>query len=102
MTKDFAPMFYVPFLILTIMATVIASQAMISSIFSVLYQAMTTRIFPHFRVTYTSKELNSQIYVGSVNWFLFICVIIMLFVFQESSKLAAAYGLAVAGAIYSC
>lgn len=99
MTKDFAPMFYVPFLILTIMATVIASQAMISGIFSVLYQAMTTRIFPHFRVTYTSKELNSQIYVGSVNWFLFICVIIMLFVFQESEKLAAAYGLAVAGAM---
>lgn len=99
MTKDFAPMFYVPFLILTIMATVIASQAMISGIFSVLYQAMTTRIFPHFRVTYTSKELSSQIYVGSVNWFLFVCVIIMLFVFQESSKLAAAYGLAVAGAM---
>lgn len=99
MTKDFAPILYVPFLILTIMATVIASQAMISGIFSVLYQAMTTRIFPHFKVTYTSKELNSQIYVGCVNWFLFICVIIMLFVFQESSKLAAAYGLAVAGAM---
>ncbi|MFA6137102.1 MAG: KUP/HAK/KT family potassium transporter [Sulfurimonas sp.] len=99
MTKDFAPLFYVPFLILTIMATVIASQAMISGIFSVLYQAMTTRIFPHFRVEYTSHDLRSQIYVGSVNWFLFACVIIMLFVFQESSKLAAAYGLAVAGAM---
>ena len=99
MTKDFAPMFYVPFLILAIMATVIASQAMISGIFSVLYQAMTTRIFPHFRVEYTSHDLRSQIYVGSVNWFLFACVIIMLFVFQESAKLAAAYGLAVAGAM---
>ncbi|MCX6076170.1 MAG: KUP/HAK/KT family potassium transporter [Campylobacterales bacterium] len=99
MTKDFAPLLYVPFLILTIMATVIASQAMISGIFSVLYQAMTTRIFPHFRVNYTSHELRSQIYVGSVNWFLFACVIIMLFEFQESSKLAAAYGLAVAGAM---
>ncbi|MFA6195535.1 MAG: KUP/HAK/KT family potassium transporter [Sulfurimonas sp.] len=99
MTKDFSPTLYVPFLILTIMATVIASQAMISGIFSVLYQAMTTRIFPHFRVDYTSHELRSQIYVGSVNWFLFACVIIMLFIFQESSKLAAAYGLAVAGAM---
>ncbi|MCX6051684.1 MAG: KUP/HAK/KT family potassium transporter [Campylobacterales bacterium] len=99
MTKDFAPLFYVPFLILAIMATVIASQAMISGIFSVLYQAMTTRIFPHFRVEYTSHDLRSQIYVGSVNWFLFACVIIMLFVFQESAKLAAAYGLAVAGAM---
>lgn len=99
MTKDFAPLFYMPFLILAIMATVIASQAMISGIFSVLYQAMTTRIFPHFRVEYTSHDLRSQIYVGSVNWFLFACVIIMLFVFQESAKLAAAYGLAVAGAM---
>lgn len=99
MAKDFMPMLYVPFLILTIMATIIASQAMISGIFSVLYQAMTTRIFPHFKVNYTSHELRSQIYIGSINWFLFICVIIMLFVFQESGKLAAAYGLAVAGAM---
>ena len=99
MMREFAPVLYIPFLILTIMATVIASQAMISGIFSVLYQAMTTRIFPHFRVEYTSHELRSQIYVGSINWFLFVCVIIMLFVFKESAKLAAAYGLAVAGAM---
>ena len=99
MMQEFAPQFFIPFLILTIIATIIASQAMISGIFSVLYQAMTTRIFPHFRVEYTSHELRSQIYVGSVNWFLFGCVIIMLFVFQESGKLAAAYGLAVSGAM---
>ncbi|ATB68899.1 potassium transporter Kup [Sulfurospirillum diekertiae] len=99
MMREFAPLLYVPFLILTIIATIIASQAMISGIFSVLYQAMTTRIFPHFRVEYTSHELRSQIYVGSINWFLFVCVIIMLFVFKESAKLAAAYGLAVAGAM---
>lgn len=99
MMHEFAPIMYIPFLILTIIATVIASQAMISGIFSVLYQAMTTRIFPHFRVEYTSHELRSQIYVGSINWFLFVCVIIMLFVFKESAKLAAAYGLAVAGAM---
>lgn len=99
MTKALVPILYIPFLILTIFATIIASQAMISGIFSVLYQSMTTRVFPHFRVTYTSKELHSQIYVGSVNWFLFICVVIILFDFQESTKLAAAYGLAVSGAM---
>ena len=99
MTKSFIPYIYVPFLILAIIATIIASQAMISGIFSVLYQAMTTRIFPHFKVEYTSNELRAQIYVNSVNWFLFICVIVMLFVFGESAKLAAAYGLAVAGAM---
>ena len=93
------PSLYVPMLILAIMATVIASQAMISGIFSVLYQAMTTRIFPHFNVSYTSDEMRSQIYVGSVNWFLFVCVIAMLFIFEESGKLAAAYGLSVAGAM---
>ncbi|MDD5212387.1 MAG: KUP/HAK/KT family potassium transporter [Sulfuricurvum sp.] len=94
-----APAYYVPLLLLAIMATIIASQAMISGIFSVLYQAMSTRIFPHFKVNFTSDELRSQIYVGSVNWFLFICVIAMLFIFKESGKLAAAYGLAVAGAM---
>ncbi|PHM18353.1 MAG: potassium transporter Kup [Sulfuricurvum sp. PD_MW2] len=95
----FAPSLYIPLVILAIFATVIASQAMISGIFSVLYQAMTTRIFPHFNVNYTSNELRSQIYVGSVNWFLFICVVLMLFDFQESAKLASAYGLSVSGAM---
>lgn len=99
MFHTLVPSLYIPMLLLAIMATVIASQAMISGIFSVLYQAMTTRIFPHFNVSYTSDELRSQIYVGSVNWFLFICVILMLFIFQESGKLAAAYGLSVAGAM---
>ncbi|MCX6074766.1 MAG: KUP/HAK/KT family potassium transporter [Campylobacterales bacterium] len=99
MFHTLAPALYVPFLLLAVMATVIASQAMISGIFSVLYQAMTTRIFPHFNVQYTSDELRSQIYVGSVNWFLFVCVVAMLFIFEESGKLAAAYGLSVAGAM---
>lgn len=99
MMQEFSSTLYIPFLVLTVMATVIASQAMISGIFSVLYQAMTTRIFPHFRVEYTSNELRSQVYVGSINWFLFLCVIMMLFVFQESANLAAAYGLAASGAM---
>jgi KUP system potassium uptake protein len=99
MVQSAAPLLYAPFLILCVIATIIASQAMISGIFSVLYQAMTTRIFPHFKVEYTSNELRSQIYVGSINWFLFICVVAMLFIFGESSKLAAAYGLAVSGAM---
>lgn len=96
---ELVPSLYVPILVLTIFATIIASQAMISGIFSVLYQAMTTRIFPHFNVVFTSNELRNQIYVGSVNWFLFFCVVLMLFIFGESAKLAAAYGLSVAGAM---
>ncbi len=99
MYHTLVPTWYIPMVVLAIFATVIASQAMISGIFSVLYQAMTTRIFPHFNVHYTSDELRSQIYVGSVNWFLFLCVVLILFDFRESSKLAAAYGLSVAGAM---
>lgn len=99
MIKEITPALYAAFVVLAILATIIASQAMISGIFSVLYQAMTTKIFPHFKVEYTSYELSSQIYVNSVNWFLFACVILMLFVFGESAKLASAYGLAVTGAM---
>jgi KUP system potassium uptake protein len=88
---------YVPFLILCIIATVIASQAMISGMFSIVYQGITTHIMPMFKVDYTSTELRSQIYIGFVNWFLLISVIFIMYEFRESHRLAAAYGLAVTG-----
>ncbi|MFO0754387.1 MAG: KUP/HAK/KT family potassium transporter [Thermodesulfovibrionales bacterium] len=92
-----AQVLYVPFLVLSIMATVIASQAMISGMFSIFYQAITTHIMPLFKVDYTSTELRSQIYIGFVNWFLLLSVLFIMFQFRESSRLAAAYGLAVTG-----
>jgi KUP system potassium uptake protein len=88
---------YVPFLILSIMATVIASQAMISGMFSIVYQGITTHVMPLFKVDYTSTEMRSQIYIGSVNWFLLLAVLFVMVEFGESSRLAAAYGLAVTG-----
>jgi KUP system potassium uptake protein len=88
---------YVPFLILSILATVIASQAMISGMFSIVYQGITTHIMPMFKIEFTSTELRSQIYIGLVNWFLLISVLIVMYVFRESHRLAAAYGLAVTG-----
>ncbi|HVN95271.1 MAG TPA: KUP/HAK/KT family potassium transporter [Syntrophorhabdaceae bacterium] len=88
---------YIPFLILSIIATIIASQAMISGMFSVVYQGINTRLMPMFKVDYTSKKLRSQIYIGFVNWFLLISVLFIMFLFRESSRLAAAYGLAVTG-----
>ena len=66
---------YVPFLVLSIIATVIASQSMISGTFSIVYQGITTRIMPMFKVNYTSSELRSQIFIGSVNWFLLVSVL---------------------------
>ncbi len=88
---------YIPFLILSIIATVIASQALISGMFSIVYQGINTRLMPMFKVEYTSTEMRSQIYIGFVNWFLLISVLFIIFLFKESNKLAAAYGLAVTG-----
>ncbi len=88
---------YIPFLVLSIIATVIASQAMISGMFSVVYQGINTRLMPMFKVEYTSAKLRSQIYIGFVNWFLLISVLFIMFLFKESNRLAAAYGLAVTG-----
>ena len=67
MIKWEAPPLYIPFLVLTILATVIASQALISGVFSIVYQGITTRILPLLKVDYTSSHLKSQIYIGSVN-----------------------------------
>ncbi len=88
---------YIPFLILTILATIIASQAMISGVFSIVYQGITTRIMPLMKVKFTSSKLKSQIYIGSVNWSLMVAVIFIMLIFRESNNLAAAYGLAVTG-----
>jgi KUP system potassium uptake protein len=92
-----AEILYIPFLVLSILATVIASQAMISGMFSIVYQGIMTRMMPLFKVDYTSTRIRSQIYIGTVNWFLLIAVLFIMFHFRESSNLAAAYGLAVTG-----
>ncbi|MBI5408821.1 MAG: KUP/HAK/KT family potassium transporter [Nitrospirae bacterium] len=93
----YAEILYVPFLLLSISATIIASQAMISGMFSIIYQAITVRIMPPLKVGYTSVERKSQIYIASVNWFLLAAVIFIMLIFEESSRLASAYGLAVTG-----
>jgi KUP system potassium uptake protein len=88
---------YIPFLLLSIAATIIASQAMISGMFSIVYQGIATRFLPMFKIEYTSTERQSQIYIGAVNWFLLAAVLFIMYEFRESSNLAAAYGLAVTG-----
>jgi KUP system potassium uptake protein len=88
---------YIPFLLLAISATIIASQAMISGMFSIVYQGITTRLMPMFKVDYTSIERRAQIYISSVNWFLLAAVLFIMLEFKESHRLAAAYGLAVTG-----
>jgi len=92
-----AHILYIPFLILSIFATIIASQAMISGMFSIVYQGITTRVLPMLKINYTSSELMSQIYIDTVNWFLLISVLFVMFLFKQSEFLAEAYGLAVTG-----
>lgn len=92
-----AQIIYIPFLIISILATIIASQAMISGMFSIVYQGITTRVLPMLKINYTSSELMSQIYIDTVNWFLLISVLFVMFIFKQSESLAEAYGLAVTG-----
>ncbi|MFA4859926.1 KUP/HAK/KT family potassium transporter [Methanoregula sp.] len=88
---------YIPFLVLSIAASIIASQAMISGIFSIVYQGLTTRIMPLLRVEYTSPHLRSQIYIDVVNWLLLFAVLMVIAIFHTSNNLTHAYGLAVSG-----
>ena len=99
MINHISPLIYVPFLLLSIAATVIASQAMISGMFSIVYQGMNIRLLPKMKIEYTSTELQSQIYIGAVNWMLLAAVLVVMFEFRTSENLASAYGLAVSGSM---
>ncbi|MBA4407687.1 potassium transporter Kup [bacterium] len=101
MVKNQSEFLYIPFIILTLLATIIASQAMISAVFSLVYQGIRTHIFPLMKVKYTSTHLKSQIYIGAVNFGLLAAVILMIIVFRSSQNLAAAYGFAVTATMTS-
>jgi KUP system potassium uptake protein len=93
-----APDFLVlPLVVLATIATVIASQAVISGAYSVSRQAERLGYLPRLTVRHTSKQERGQIYVAAVNWALFVGVMLLLVVFRSSARLATAYGLAVTG-----
>jgi len=92
-------MFRLPLVILATMATVIASQAVISGAFSVTQQAIQLGFMPRLRIAHTSARAAGQIYIPAVNWALMVMVILLVLNFQTSSNLAAAYGIAVTGAM---
>ena len=89
----------IPSVVLATMATVIASQAVISGAFSVSRQATRLQLLPRLNVKHTSKEEGGQIYIGSINWILYIGVVVLIVMFQSSEALASAYGLAVTGTL---
>ena len=85
----------VPLVLLATAVTVIASQAVITGAFSIAQQAMSLGLFPRMSITHTSETAHGQIYVAQINWMLLVGVVILVLVFQSSSNLAAAYGIAV-------
>jgi len=91
--------FRLPLVLLATAATIIASQAVISGAFSVTQQAIQLGFIPRLRITHTSERAAGQIYIPVVNWFLMIMVILLVLTFGNSSNLAAAYGIAVTGAM---
>ncbi|RJF69994.1 potassium transporter Kup [Rhodopseudomonas palustris] len=86
-----------PMVALATLATVIASQAVISGAFSVARQAIQLGLLPRMTIVHTSGEEAGQIYVPFTNWTLYIAVMALVIGFQSSSNLAAAYGIAVTG-----
>ena len=89
----------VPFVFLTTVVTVIASQAVITGAFSIAQQAMALGLFPRMGITHTSESEQGQIYVGLVNWVLMYGVIMLVLIFRSSNNLASAYGIAVNAAM---
>ncbi len=84
-----------PLVLISTIATIIASQAVISGAFSLTWQALQLGYLPRLKVMHTSSEERGQIYMPTVNWVLFISCVVLVIAFQNSGALAAAYGIAV-------
>lgn len=86
--------FLVTGLIVTILATIIASQALISGTFSLINEAMKLKLWPAARIRYPSESMG-KMYIPAMNWILMIGSLIVVLIFKESSAMEAAYGLAI-------
>ena len=87
--------FTLPLVILATLATVIASQAVISGAYSMTSQAILLGFVPKMKISYTSDKEIGQIYMPTINWFLLAVVVAVVLAFKNSGNLAAAYGIAV-------
>jgi KUP system potassium uptake protein len=91
------PWMLFPLVALATMATIIASQALISAVYSLTHQAVQLGYSPRMAIQYTSAEVMGQIYVKQVNWALMLATIALVLMFRSSTNLAAAYGMSVTG-----
>ena len=85
----------IPMVILATLATIIASQAVISGAFSLTSQAILLGFVPSMKILHTSEDERGQIYIPMINWMLLVMVVAVVIAFQKSENLAAAYGVAV-------
>ena len=86
-----------PLVILATLATIIASQAVITGAYSLAQQGIALGLFPRMTIRQTSADQRGQIYMPVINWLLLAGVLVLVFGFQSSSRMAAAYGIAVTG-----
>lgn len=78
-------------------AAFIASQALITGMFSIVKQAISLGFCPRFEVRFTSREAEGQVYIPAINWSMFLACVTITLIFRNSGNLAAAYGIAVTG-----
>jgi KUP system potassium uptake protein len=90
----------IPVTFLALAATIIASQAVISGAFSLTQQAIQLGFMPRMQIKHTSASAQGQIYIPVINWGLMVMVILLVLFFKSSTNLAAAYGIAVTGAMF--
>jgi KUP system potassium uptake protein len=84
-------------MVISAMAAFIASQALITGMFSIVKQAITLGFCPRFSVKFTSREAEGQVYIPAINWAMFLGCVAITLIFRTSGNLAAAYGIAVTG-----
>jgi KUP system potassium uptake protein len=87
----------IPLVVLATVATVIASQAVISGAFSLTQQAIQLGYLPRMSIRHTSEQIRGQIYLPGINWLLYVAIVGIVLGFGSSASLAAAYGIAVTG-----
>ncbi len=87
----------IPMVVFATIATVIASQAVVSGAFSMTQQAMRLGYLPRMTIRHTSASEGGQVYVPAINWMLMVAVLALILGFQDSSRLSSAYGIAVTG-----
>lgn len=86
--------FLIPGIILATVAAVIASQAMITSSFTLISEAISLNFWPKVKINYPTN-IKGQMYIASINWILYFCCVLIVLFFQKSSNMEAAYGLTI-------